>query len=296
MYYLKQPIIFLGVPRAGTTIISEIIFQHNTLAWVSNYQEKFPTKVDINRLRPILDNKLWQLRGQKDQLNKVPFYNKYAFKPSESYGFWNTLTSSHIDFSRDFLLGQKIHEKEKKEIRLFFEKMVKYQRRKRLAFKITGPSRIEFLSSIFPDACFIEITREPFSNIRSLLKVPFWEELGKKRLWWKGAYNESEMQQAEEWKNQSALLTAMQYKKIREITQQEIEQTGVSHYTIAFEEFIQNPAKEVNKLLDYVGLSRDQGVDSYMKKNEIYNRNIDSKAFFSPEEQVEINKIIGDSK
>lgn len=292
MSYLKQPIIFIGVPRAGTTIISEIILQHQALAWVSNYQEKFPVKAGINRLRPLLDNKLWQLRGQKNQLNKVPFYNKYAFKSSESYRFWNTVTPRHIDFSRDFLIGETVDENRKKEIRMFFEKMVRYQHRDRLAFKITGPARIEFLSSIFPDACFVEVTREPFANIRSLLKVPFWEERGKKQLWWKGAYSEKEKQQAERWVDEPALITAMQYKKIRETTSQEIKKTGVEHYKIAFEDFVQNPPEEVNKLLNFIDLSKDRGIDSYMTKNKIYNRNINAKTFFSQGEQERIIKLL----
>src|SRR5699024_6438282 len=98
---------FIGVPRAGTTIISEIIFQHNDLAWISNYQNRFPTSVNINRLRGLLDNKLWYLRGQKQQLNSVPFYNKLAFKPAEAYSFWDSITDERISFSKSFLTNQK---------------------------------------------------------------------------------------------------------------------------------------------------------------------------------------------
>lgn len=103
---------------------------------------------------------------------------------------------------------------EKKYIRGIFEKMIKHQKRKRLSFKITGPGRIGYLHSIFPDAIFIEITREPFANIRSLLKVPFWKDRGMHQLWWRGAYSEQEQQQAVDWEDKPALLTALQYKNV----------------------------------------------------------------------------------
>ena len=59
---LKKPIIFFGSGRSGTTVISEIIFQHEDLAWHSNYQELFPTFAGINYLRHLFDNKLWRFR------------------------------------------------------------------------------------------------------------------------------------------------------------------------------------------------------------------------------------------
>lgn len=62
---LDKPIIFIGLGRSGTTIISEIIFQHEDLAWPSNYQNRFPDDVRINRIRPLLDNRFWRIRGQK---------------------------------------------------------------------------------------------------------------------------------------------------------------------------------------------------------------------------------------
>ena len=76
---LRQPIIFCGVGRSGTTVISEIVLRHEELAWTSNYQNKFPNCVGINLVRPLTDNKLWRLTGQKRQLNRVPIYNKLGF-------------------------------------------------------------------------------------------------------------------------------------------------------------------------------------------------------------------------
>jgi hypothetical protein len=291
---LEKPIIFLGVSRSGTTIISEIIFQHQALAWPSNYQTRYPDKVWVNKIRPLLDNNIWSLRGQKPQLNKIPFYNKYAFKPDEAYNFWNYITGPEINFSRNFLLNQKATSRDKERIRKIFEKLVTYQNRKRLAFKITGPGRVSYLHSIFPDAIFIQINREPWANIRSLLKVPFWKERGMHQLWWQGAYSDLERQRAMDLKDRPALLTAMQYCKIRKKTVEEAEKNNVILHSFSYEDFIRNPKDVLSQILSITNLSNSPFIDKYLIRNKIFNRNISSSDFFSNEDELIMREMLKD--
>jgi len=214
MKNVESPVIFIGSGRSGTTIISEIIFRHESLAWPSNYQEKYPTVPEINLLRNVFENKLWHFQGQKRQLNKVSSINKLLFKPAEAYDFWEHITGPRIDFSRGFLINDRATTEEAKKIRTIFNKLVSYQLKQRLSFKITGPSRIGYLKSIFPDAVFINIVREPLPTINSWLNVEFWQNKGKHQLWWRGAYAKSEEDWAKENSHKPELLAAMQYKKI----------------------------------------------------------------------------------
>ena len=124
MKNICKPIVFVGSGRSGTTIISEIVFRHESLAWPSNYQEKFPKVTYVNLLRNFFDNKLWQLQGQKPQLNKVSALNKILFKPAEAYNFWEYLSGSNIDFSRGFLLNERASDSEASKIRSAFNKLV----------------------------------------------------------------------------------------------------------------------------------------------------------------------------
>ena len=59
--YLEKPIVIIGSGRSGTTIMSEIIFQHHQLAWHSNYQEAIKFTPLINYARRLFDNKYWKL-------------------------------------------------------------------------------------------------------------------------------------------------------------------------------------------------------------------------------------------
>lgn len=172
--------------------------------------------------------------------------------------------------------------------------MIKWQKRKRLAFKITGPSRIGYLTSIFPDALFVEITREPFSNIRSLLKVPFWEERGMHQLWWRGAYTEEEQRQAIQWRDRPALITALQYKKVRDMTIMEANRSNVKFLSIAFEDFVKRPYDTIDNILSFVELNKSKAVDKYMKRNKIFDRNSNAKQYFDQHDIEKMEEILGE--
>src|SRR5690349_2240977 len=117
---LYKPVILTGVGRSGTTIIAEILFQHEDLAWPSTYQNRYPHAVWINKVRPLMDNKLWSLRGQKKQLNNIPFYENYLFRPSEANAFWKQVTKPETNFLYDFLLDTQVSSEEKQRIRGIF--------------------------------------------------------------------------------------------------------------------------------------------------------------------------------
>lgn len=290
---LEKPVIFIGVGRSGTTIISEIVLQHDSLAWPSIYQNRFPDKVWINKIRPLLDNRFWSFRGQKQQLNKIPFYKNYMFRHSEANAFWKHITRPETNFLYDFLLEKQVYSAEEKQrIRNFFEKLVRYQKRERLAFKLTGPARIGYLKSIFPDAVFIEIAREPFANVRSLLKVPFWKDRGMYKLWWQGAYTEEEQKKAVEWKNRPALITAMQYAKIREKTLEEVRLHKPEFYSFAYEDFAQDPESTIAKILSAAGLPPSDSVSKYLRSLKIHERNSNAYEYFDKDDQVQMNEIL----
>lgn len=268
---LARPVIIFGTGRSGTTIISDIIFQHEDLAWHSNYQELFPNIAAVNYLRRLFDNKYWRRIGMNTQNNKS-LINYFCFRPIERYNFWEAITGPRIDFSRDFLLNQTATPEEKSKMRNFFSKMVSYQKRKRLAFKITGPARMEYLMSVFPDAVFVNVVRDPVSTVRSWLEVS-WADQITDQLWWTGAYDEKELSKAKELSATPALFAAFQYKKIMETTEQEIKKMKPEIYTVSYEEFVGNPKATISKLLSSVGLKESKFIDDYMEKISVSNRN-----------------------
>ncbi len=287
---LRKPIIFIGCGRTGTTIISEIVMRHKNLAFPSNYQSLFPKQPYVNLIRLIFDNPLWRIVGQKKQLNKVFFLNKFFFNPDEAYPMWDHITGKDTDFSRSFLHNKVATKKDIKCIRNYFNQLVKLQGKKRLALKITGPSRIKYIQSIFPDAQFIYLQRDKIATIHSFLKVDFWKSRGMKQLWWKGAYTEEEEIWAEQNKHTPLAITALQVKKLVDISKQEL--SNAPHISINYEAFVENPALEILKILEFTKLN-DYYFEciNYLNKVNIINRNKLPQEYFSGYELEFIYKI-----
>lgn len=289
---LEKPIIFIGTGRSGTTIISEAIMNHRDLAWPSNYQQYFPHNLKINYLRRITDNNYLRLIGNKRQLYNTNLINKILFKPCECYTMWQQLVGNDIDFSRGFLLYERLGEKRKLFIQKYFEKLVKYQGKKRFSFKITGPPRMCFLLNLFPDAQFVILRRKLIPTINSFLKVPFWESRGKNKLWWEGAYSDNEIRFVERIKNQPELITALQLKKIRWAEDFEMSKCKPEYIIVNYEDFVNNPQTEINRLLKFLNLTPDEQINKYIEKNPIINRNKIDKEYFDKEILEKVNNVI----
>ncbi|MBS1746066.1 MAG: sulfotransferase [Bacteroidetes bacterium] len=268
---LEKPIIIFGSGRSGTTLISEIVFQHEDLAWHNNYQELFPRFAGINYLRRLFDNNMWRIIGMNTQNNKS-FSNYMLFRPIERYDFWEAITGPRIDFSRNFLLNEKATPEEREHIRTFFAKLIKYQKRKRLAVKITGPARMEYLMSIFPDAQFVNIIRDPVAVIRSWMEI-YWNEQITNQLWWNGAYTDDELIKAKELSKNKFRFAAFQYKKLMETTQQEIDKMHPDIYNTSYEDFVKDPKTFASNLMQYLHLGPSKHVEKFMDKVTIANRN-----------------------
>ena len=295
-YEIQKPIIFFGSPRSGTTVISEIISRHPDLAWPSQYTTVFPKYPAVNLIRRLFNNKLWKIHGQKKQLNKVGIFNEMFFRASESYPMWRHLTKNQFDFSRDFLVNKTVDESTKNYIRNYFTKLVRYQGKKRLMFKITGPSKIEFILSIFPDALFIRINREPIPTISSLMKSSFWERLGAKKIWWTGVYSKLDMEWVKNHKANPVAMTAFQVKKIMDVADKEISTFNVPIIDISYLDFVKNPEQCIQKIIEFTQLSNDKTCFDYLKKNKIYNRNKKDEEYFNNEDLKIIYELFNKEK
>jgi hypothetical protein len=267
---LEKPIIFVGPGRSGSTIISEFIMEHEQLAWPSNYLELFPGISMSNYVRRLFDNRFWRMTGEKAQkINRTRRLNEAIPRPAEAYPFWQKITRKDIDFSRGFLLGEVASDEERDSIRSTFAGLVAAQARQRLIIKITGPGRIAYLQSIFPDAIFINVLRDRSATIRSLLNVPFWKDLGMYKLWWTGAYSEDELQHYKTICHDPAASTGFQLDKIIETTQQEAQLCGANMNTVLFEGFISNPETVINQILKITDLPESKWITRKLQKTSI---------------------------
>ncbi|HAS6343361.1 TPA: sulfotransferase [Vibrio vulnificus] len=270
---LSAPIIFIGPGRSGSTVISEFVMAHHSLGWPDNYCEWFPSLPSLAWLTRLTNNSLWYLSGEKAQLNHTLPLNNLLPRPAEAWPLWQKITRDEIDFSRGFLLHQRASAEEKQRICRYLNQHLRAQGKPRLAMKFTGPGRVEYLSSIFPDALFINVVREPAATVNSLLKVPFWQAQGLHQLWWQGAYSNRELETYQQIRHDPVCSTAFQLSKILKTTEEEIARTKVKSLTVHYEDFVRDPQFIVHQIMHFCHLPPCERVRNKLRNSPIRDQN-----------------------
>ena len=282
---IDRPIFVIGTGRCGSTIIFEALALHEDLGWFSNYNEKLPRVGIVSVLPRIYDLPLLSKvlpRGEKPQFKQGQSrLNRLLPKPSECYPKWELMCGRK--FRDDYLLGVEATEGEKSRVARSVLQVLKLQGKPRFAAKITGPPRISYLSSIFPDARFVHIIREGKAVVNSWLNVDFWKESSSyfEPRWKNGLPATWE----DEWKSYGstpAALAAIQYRNILNVSRQEKAKLAANQYLeVSYEAFIANPEAVMKTILDFCQLSHSSRVLSYISRPGRYRNMNDkvSKAF-----------------
>ena len=260
---LERPIFFIGAPRSGTTVTYEAFAQHRALGWLSNYSAMAPTFPALNLARQLFENRFFRVVGHKKQYGKTLPGNRFLPQTSECYDFWDHY--SGINFSRDYLVDRVASTDEANRVRRALSAVVRHQGKDRLTVKMTGPSRIGYLLSVFPDAQFVHVVRDGRAVVQSLLKVDFWREKGGYDApFWEGGLTAEDLAYWQE-DPHPAVLTAVQWKRIVELTELEAKQLDDDAWmTVQYEQFVQDPHATTRKFFAFSGLEDDDRAHEFL--------------------------------
>jgi len=273
---INKPIIFIGTGRSGTTFVSGAILSHEILGFPSNYQHRFPKQLSINLVRRLYDNNFWRFYTRS---KKETVFHKSIFLPAEAYNMWRYLTLPRINFSQSFLINEKATLEEREKINTYFEKMISLQGKERLALKITGPSRIGYLLSIFPDAHFIYVKRRIIPTLSSFMNTDFWKTRGKHKIWFKGAYSQEDYKYIKTLTNHPAEMTAFQLGRMNSMTKKEIDIHKPNIFEVEYDDFLNRPNQNVKNILMFADLKHSEACYNYIKYNGIIN-NIKEDSYY----------------
>jgi len=253
---LSRPVIFIGMPRSGTTIVFEQFVRFSEFGWITNYSARFPKWPIVNILRLFLDNSFIRLRGSKQQYGGWSFLRSLLPKPQEAYPFWEEYCGSEFLWKFD-LQGDGLSDAARDKVSSVLNSTIRYQGKSRLAAKLTGPSRIDYLRTLFPDAIFVHVIRDGRAVVDSLLRVDFWRDKGGlDKPFWNNALSDNDIEEWDARGRAPVVLAAIEWRNVIVCTRREgASLDDKSYMEVRYEDFVENPSAVLHSLYEATGTS-----------------------------------------
>lgn len=297
MNRIKKPVFIIGFPRSGTTVLAEAIATHKAFGWLSNYYNLLPGFPEISILNRVIDLPSigWKLRGKKKQNSNILATFRKLFPYSvEAYSVWGKYCGEK--FLYDYLLNQTASINEKKDVERAILKVLKFHGKNRFLAKITGPPRITYLKSLFDDAIFIHVLRDPKAVVSSLLKVDFWKrQMGLKEPWWRNGLSEESLNEWVSSGKDPIVLAAIQWREIIKYAWDEKTKIHSNDYLeVKYEKFVENPCETLKYITKRMNLDYSKDMDRYiMTHGKVKNMNYKFKHNLQPSDLKKIMQVTG---
>ena len=273
MKQIKNPIFVIGTGRCGSTVIFEALAVHEDLGWFSSYNDKLPSLELASAAARVYDLPVLRRlpRGEKPQYKQgAVWFNKLLPKPSECYPKWEVMCGKK--FRDDYLLGVTATQLEYDAVHKAVRNVLSLQGKSRFAAKLTGPPRIGYLRSIFPDAIFVHVIRDGRAVVNSWLNVDFWKNSGAyHEPKWKNGLPENWQEEWQRYDGTPMALAALQYRTIIQTSREESKDLEPWQYTeIHYEDFVQDPAKTLREVQAFCQLPNSPAVEAYISSDKQY--------------------------
>lgn len=240
--------------RSGSTLVFECLASHRDLGWFSHLANRAPSCPALNASSRLCDLSFAFRKAIERSNQPRSFLEKLRLGPAEAYEIWEMLCGSK--FRYEWLIDRTASPAEVRSVIAYVARVLQWSGKARFAAKLTGPPRISFLSSIFPDACFVHIIRDGRAVARSLVQVDFWRNTYRLRepAWTNGFPAEYERL----WNSCGRLpvaLAALQWRTVIEISRAEAAALSAGQYhELHYEDFIADPSARLLWLMEAVGL------------------------------------------
>ncbi len=238
---VERPIFVIGCGRSGTTLLYDILCGHRSLAWFSNYTDRWPGVPQLAALSPAYS----ALRRRGLSLPRVP-----TPIPSEGYRIFDHCSPRGAADNNRPLTELDATATERQCLARIIEAHQRFAGGQRFINKNTrNTRRIRFLHELFPDALFVHVVRDPRATVASLLRVAFWPDL---RFWWREDRTASGL--AEDGVAPETLAAELWTREVGPALRDKDVLDPASYWELRYEDLIVDPRGEVKSVLAFAGL------------------------------------------
>jgi hypothetical protein len=296
MVEIRQPIFFIGMGRSGTTVIFRAFAAHPDLAWFSTLLERLPRFPIVATLSRLADWSPWLREATRRSGQRRPRLERLRIGPAEANTVWQRCCGR--DFIYGYLLGSEATDTERRRLRHMVSSVLRYQGKPRFAAKLTGPARLEYLVSIFPDARFVHVIRDGRAVVRSLMRVPFWRDTWRlNRPAWRGGLGDRELEQWEAYDRSPLALAAVQWRAVVRSARQEAARFAPARYgEVRYEDFVAHPHTALDQLVEICDLRPSRAPHRFLDSRlDLRDMNLGWDEAFDRGELQMLNEVMGDT-
>lgn len=270
---LGAPLFVVGCPRAGLSLLVEILASHENLGWISKHTDRFASgwkaTAALNRVYdlPLVGQALYRVRCGARAGGAIAKALPY---PAEAWNFWQSRISRFTPKDQGLWVPEApvdtdIEAGECGLVRRDVSTLLSLQGRSRLLSYHGGHGRMRLLSVPFPDARFVQVTRdaravvESFHRMVSSGEFRTWEERDRwPRVWperWQREFRARHY-------DQFGLCVYLWMHFTTSIRQEGRQLSGNRYLEIRYEDLIRNPVRETGNVLEFCGLPASSRVSA----------------------------------
>ena len=291
---VEAPIFLVGMPRSGTTVIFEVLAARPDLAWFSGHLQRSPRTPALAVLSRMADLSPAMRRSVSRSDQVRPWLERLRVGPVEAYPLWERCCGEK--FRYDYLLGASASPRERECVRSTISRVQRYHGKPRFAAKVTGPGRIEYLSSIFPDARFVQVVRDGRAVVQSLMRVPFWNE--RERMHkpaWRNGLDEVDLGDWERHDRSPLALAAVQWRRVLAATREEAKALAPDRYAeVNYERFVAEPRDVLAALASFCRLPPSARAEEFLTARfQLRDMNFQWQERFDAGEVSMLDELLG---
>ncbi len=254
--------------------------EHPNLYWLSQLCDKYPNKPQYNtQLMELID---YPIIGR---------FLKKKFEASERYSFWDFHCNGFSSIFRD-IYAEDVSERNRYKLQKITSQL-KTEKRNRLLVKITGWSRVGFLSEIFEDAKFIHVIRDGRAVANSLINVNFW-------LGWQGDYKwrwgKLPSNYHKEWEDSEQsfiVLAGIQWKIMMDSYEKSKKLLKPKNLLeIKYEELCENPIETFKQVVEFSELNWSKDFEKVINDFNVKNTNEKWEKDLNKKQQTDLSQVL----
>jgi hypothetical protein len=236
----------VGTGRCGSSLVHEILAQHEDVGFISNIDDNLPRLGLSGRF----NNSFY--RWTKGSWTRK---GALRFAPSEAYRLVTQEVSPVYANSFRNLRAEDVTPWLRTRFERFFERRWMAQRKACFLHKYTGWPRVGFFGEIFPHARFVHIVRDGRAVANSWLQMEWWGGHRGPEHWPWGPLNEEETAEWRRHQSSFIALAGLCWRRLMESFEADAAcLPGDRYLVLRYEDIVAMPKEQLQRIAEFVGL------------------------------------------